>query len=176
VSKRRSAYRKGFEPDPEKLGQPPRPPQGGSGGSPKPPIDVHDEVRWPDEWPEDLGAVAWDALFVTPDFARTWDNAAAALFRRHCDRCPGPQPDWNVHPELKPGARKPCLRCRGTSVELTALERWDDTEMTLRCYMWTDDAIAQVKAQLQPDDMLVAARMYSVEIERGTRHITFNRV
>ncbi len=109
-----------------------------------------------------LGAIAWDAL-VTPN---TW---------RHCDKCGGLEPDWNVHPELKPGARKPCLRCRGTGVELTALERWDDTAMTLRYYMWPDDAIDRVKAQLLPDDMLVAARMYSVEIERGSRHIAFNR-
>jgi hypothetical protein len=47
---------------------------------------VHDEVRWPDEWPADLGAIAWDALVVTPDFVRTWDNAADSLFKRHCDR------------------------------------------------------------------------------------------
>jgi hypothetical protein len=22
----------------------------------------------------------------------------------HCERCAGPEPDWNVHPEMKPGA------------------------------------------------------------------------
>jgi hypothetical protein len=131
-------------------------------------VDVHDEVRWPDEWPEDLGAVAWDELVVRPILRQ-------AICVRHCIRCAGPEPDWNVHPELRPGARKPCLRCRGTGVELTALERWDDTAMSLRCYQWPDDAIERVKAQLQSNDMLVAARMFSVEIERGTRHITFNR-
>ena len=130
--------RKGFEPDPKKIKEPPSPPQGGSGGLPKPPA----------KYDHNPGPAPNEGIEVPPD---------------------------DLYLGVKAGARKPCVRCQGTGVESTALERWGDIDMTMRCYQWPATRIEEFKATLKPDDILVAVYMYSVTVESDGEVSTFYR-
>jgi hypothetical protein len=48
----------------------------------------------------------------------------------------------------------PCFHCRGRGTEPTALEVFDGLAATLRCLMWPDDRIAELRTELHDDEAL----------------------
>ena len=48
----------------------------------------------------------------------------------------------------------PCFHCRGRGTEPTALELFDGLAATLRCLVWQDDRIAELRRELRDDEVL----------------------
>jgi hypothetical protein len=48
----------------------------------------------------------------------------------------------------------PCFHCRGRGTEPTALDLFDGLAATLRCLMWTEDRIEELRKELRPDEVL----------------------
>ena len=58
-----------------------------------------------------------------------------------------------------------CLRCGGSGVETTVLEKWDEVSGLLRSLMWPEKRITQFRNSLRRGDIIWQLRALSVETQ-----------